>query len=143
METAKKKPRGKPFTGADDPRLRQNMQAPREAEPEEEVEGYEVDELTTAERMRKVFSQPKAKDRGPAEKLLRQLIESDLDKYLSRMTAAERAESGRAGGGTVGRGTGTHTASDPLPLDAGSQQACDALSRWLECWHQQNSSGAK
>ena len=78
--------------------------------------------------MRKVFNQPKAKDRGPAERLLRQLIESDLDSLLSRLTAAERAEAGRSGGGTD---NGTPPTGDQPEPDESTERLIEMGERFL------------
>lgn len=75
--------------------------------------------------MLKVFHQPRSMDRGPAEKLLRRLIERDLDKFLGRLTAAERAEAGR----TVGADTGAPSA-EPM-VDEGEARARQLIAEVL------------
>lgn len=65
----------------------------KEPPPDEE---WQDDGLTTLRRFQRVFSQPKSRDRGPAEANLRRLLEEDRGKYVTQLVALERAEAAAA-----------------------------------------------
>lgn len=95
--------------------------------PKAEVDDWEDDGLSIAERMRKVFGQDSKHDRGPAEKTLRKLLDSDTKGYLSQMASFERAESGKAGATTD-----SASGADRPETDEGTERAVAVARRYLE-----------
>jgi hypothetical protein len=118
---------GRPFTGAGDPRLRQNMEAG--VEEAEACQPMSTEKLSSTScgssestesptppasasplsapssesvRMRHVWERPKWRDRLPWEKNLRAWLEKDPRGYQMQMMALERAEVEKAAAGVEG-----------------------------------------
>jgi hypothetical protein len=86
-DTPGKKPRGKPFTGRDDPRNGHLVQAARAAQEEP----VEPEDVSLYEAMRHVFSQPKEADRTQPQRECRAWLKDDRKGFLSKMADLEKA----------------------------------------------------
>jgi hypothetical protein len=92
----KAKPRGRPFTGKDDSRLRQNIEAARAAEPEQgEAAGQE--DVSLYEATKHVFSRPKEADRTQPQRECRAWLKDDRKGFLSRLAELEKAALAKPG----------------------------------------------
>jgi hypothetical protein len=86
---AKKRPRGRPFTGPDDPRNRTNLESALQAEDVPAPVPVEGEGLLAA--MRHVLVNDRAHDRTPEQKLARRLLK-DQAKFFDRMVSLEKVE---------------------------------------------------
>jgi hypothetical protein len=84
-----KTPRGKPFTGKDDPRARQNTNAVRRSEPSKE--GLERQSLYEA--MLHALNLPARDDRTPGQRACRKWLKRDAAGFLRRLCTLESKQS--------------------------------------------------
>jgi hypothetical protein len=88
---AGKKPRGRPFTGKDDPRLRQNLEAARAAAGPAQEEAPGGEDVSLYEAMRHVFTQPKEADRTQPQRECRAWLKADRKNFMAKLADLEKA----------------------------------------------------
>jgi hypothetical protein len=132
MKLTKKKPRGKPFTGKDDPRNRQNVVLAQEAKPgappgaNDTPDPFDEGVLVYAD-MRHVYTRPKGEDRTPAQKNCRRWLEEDPKAFLAKLADLERAVLSREG-----KEGGQERGPDGLLRDAGAERVEELCLSLLE-----------
>ncbi|MBY0525063.1 MAG: hypothetical protein K2R98_16785 [Gemmataceae bacterium] len=116
-----KKPRGRPFTGADDPRLRQNLETAPPLEPSE-------DDQDMLAAMRWVQSHAKSQDRTELQKDCRQWKSKDLKGFMAKRADLERAE-------MAARGQNSTMAQSSAPVVDEPDATDDLIQRLLDECH--------
>ncbi len=123
------KPRGKPFTGRDDPRNSQNMQALlRDAPPlgnaaEVQLVPGEF-EWTLYDGMRHVLSRPKGEDRTEVQRDCRRWKEQNISAFMGKYADLEQAFAKRMAGGV-----------DEEEVDEGEERCLALLDEALATWN--------
>jgi hypothetical protein len=124
-----KKPRGRPFTGPDDPRNRQNIEAAWAAAGD--VSGLAlvgpVEPGTQLYRdMLHVYSRPKGQDRTQGHRDCRRWKDRDLKGFMAKLADLEKAQIGAKPAAPPGEPEGPGTAEDP-----GTDRALALIDRLL------------
>jgi hypothetical protein len=122
---APKKPRGRPFTGANDPRNGHLVQAARAAAAAQEEPAGQKD-VSLYETMRHVFNKPKEADRTQPQRECRAWLKDDRKGFLSKMADLEKAALARA------EPQGKSFPGNDLPAeDPGTDRALELIERLL------------
>ncbi|HEY2787423.1 MAG TPA: hypothetical protein VGJ05_20880 [Fimbriiglobus sp.] len=112
----KNRPRGRPFTGPDDPRNRTNREAATLAGTVPDPVPVEGEGLLAA--MRHVIANDKVHDRTPEQKLARMLLK-DQTKFFDRFMALEKAD-------LAARAVAATNACEAEEVDVGAER-CERL----------------
>jgi hypothetical protein len=102
---SRKKPRGKPFAGKDDPRLRQNLEAARAAAGPAQEEAPGSEDVSLYEAMRHVFTRPKEADLLAPQRECRAWLKADRKGFMAKLADLEKALAKGQGAATAPEGT--------------------------------------
>lgn len=115
----KLKPRGKAYTGADDPRQSEQVKEAAESlEPVEVKVGAE--DLKAA--MEHVACKKKCMDATPLQKMYRRLSEEKPGDFIARLTEMQKLAGGELA---------VVEAAAPVESDKGEERVLDLLERWM------------